>query len=114
MPDPHEEVVEAQGVHRVALSPLSDDAVRALIAALVPEGLSEKELADIVGRAEGNAFFVEELTSAAAGPGSWIPADLADVLLVRLDRLDDTARLVVRAASVSGSKVAHDMLAAVS
>ena len=78
-----------------------------------PRGPAEKELADIVSRAEGNAFFVEELTSAAAGPGSWVPADLADVLLVRLDRLDDTARQVVRAASVSGRRVAHDMLAAV-
>lgn len=102
-----------RGVSRVALSPLSDDAVRALIAELVPDGLPEKELADIVDRAEGNAFFVEELTSAAAGPGRWVPADLADVLLVRLDRLDDTARDVVRAASVAGRKVAHDMLAAV-
>ena len=101
-----------RGVHRVALSPLPDDAVRALIAELVPEGLAEKELADIVDRAEGNAFFVEELTSAAAGPGRWVPADLADVLLVRLDRLDDNARQVVRAASASGRKVSHDMLAA--
>ncbi|GAA4756042.1 helix-turn-helix transcriptional regulator [Nocardioides endophyticus] len=103
-----------RGVHRVALSPLTDDSVRALIAELVPEGLAEKELADIVDRAEGNAFFVEELTSAAAGPGRWVPADLADVLLVRLDRLDDNARLVVRAASASGRKVSHDMLTAAS
>ena len=78
----------------------------------MPEGLAEKELSDIVDRAEGNAFFVEELTSAAAGPGRWVPADLADVLLVRLDRLDDNARQVVRAASASGRKVSHDMLAA--
>ncbi|MCW2773696.1 MAG: regulatory protein LuxR [Nocardioides sp.] len=103
-----------RGVDRVALSPLPDDAVRALIAELVPEGLPEKELVDIVDRAEGNAFFVEELTSAASGPSRWVPADLADVLLVRLDRLDDTARQVVRAASVSGRKVSHDMLAAAS
>lgn len=103
-----------RGVNRVALSPLPDDAVRALIAELVPEGLAEKELADIVDRADGNAFFVEELTSAAAGPGRWVPADLADVLLVRLDRLDDSSRHVVRAASVAGRQVAHDMLAAVS
>lgn len=102
-----------RGVHRITLPPLSDEAVRALIAELVPEGLAESELADIVDRADGNAFFVEELTSAAAGPGRWVPADLADVLLVRLDRLDDAARQVVRAASVSGRKVAHDMLAAV-
>src|SRR4051812_877742 len=102
-----------RGVSRVGLSPLPEDAVRALIAELVPGGLPEKELSDIIDRAEGNAFFVEELASAASGPGRWVPADLADVLLVRLDRLDDTARDVVRAASVAGRRVAHDMLAAV-
>ncbi len=103
-----------RGVHRVPLSRLSDDAVRALIAQLAPEGFTERELADIVDRAEGNAFFVEELTSAAAGPGRWVPADLADVLLVRLDRLDDTARQVVRTASVAGRQVGHQMLEAAS
>ncbi|MDF1602276.1 helix-turn-helix transcriptional regulator [Nocardioides sp. YIM 152315] len=103
-----------RGVHRVALSPLPEDAVRALIHELVPEGLSEKELVDIVERADGNAFFVEELTSAAAEPGRWVPPDLADVLLVRLDRLDDTARQVVRTASASGRRVSHEMLAATS
>jgi DNA-binding CsgD family transcriptional regulator/tetratricopeptide (TPR) repeat protein len=102
------------GVRRLALSPLADDAVQALIAQLVPGGLSPAETADIVHRAEGNAFFVEELASAAAGPGRWVPAELADVLLVRLDRLDDAARQVVRAASVAGRKVSHDLLAAAS
>ena len=103
-----------RGVDRLQLAPLPDDAVRALVAQLVPEGLKESELADIVSRAEGNAFFVEELISAASGPGRWVPADLADVLLVRLDRLDDTARQVVRTACVSGRKVSHSMLAAAS
>ncbi len=103
-----------RGVDRVALSPLADDAVRALVAELVPGGLPEDELAEIVARAEGNAFFVEELTAAAAEPGVWVPADLADVLLVRLDRLDDDARQVVRTASASGRRVGHDVLAATS
>ena len=67
-----------------------------------------------MARAEGNAFFVEELTAAAAEPGTWVPADLADVLLVRLDRLDDDARQVVRTASASGRRVGHDVLAATS
>lgn len=101
-----------RGVQRVALSPLPEDAVRALIHELVPEGISERDLADIIERAEGNAFFVEELASAAAEPGRWVPADLADVLLVRLDRLDETARQVVRTASAAGRRVSHDMLAA--
>ncbi|MGA8256256.1 MAG: AAA family ATPase [Nocardioides sp.] len=103
-----------RGVDRIALSPLADDAVRALVAALVPGGLPESELADVIARAEGNAFFVEELTSAAAEPGSAVPGDLADVLLVRLDRLADDARQVVRTASASGRRVTHDMLEATS
>ncbi|MGA8845496.1 MAG: AAA family ATPase [Nocardioides sp.] len=101
-----------RGVERISLNPLSDDAVRELVAELIPEGLPESEIADVVARAEGNAFFVEELTSAAADPGSFVPADLADVLLVRLDRLDDHARQVVRTASASGRRVTHGLLEA--
>ncbi len=103
-----------RGVERLALSPLADDDVRSLVKLLIPGGLPDSELADVVARAEGNAFFVEELVSAAAEPGSFIPADLADVLLVRLDRLDDHARAVVRTASASGRRVTHDMLEATS
>ncbi|NPC96985.1 helix-turn-helix transcriptional regulator [Nocardioides sp. zg-DK7169] len=107
-----------RGVSRLALSPLDDDAVRRLVAELAPADLRLAELAElsdsVVVRAEGNAFFVEELTSAASGPERWVPADLADVLLVRLDRLDDLARQVVRTASVSGRSVSHEMLEAVS
>ncbi len=99
-----------QTVDRLALSPLPDDAVRKLIAELAPGLLGERELAEIVGRAEGNAFFVEELV--ASGAGAWVPDDLADLLLVRLDRLSDEARQVVRIASVAGRKVAHSLLEA--
>ena len=102
-----------RAVSRVQLAPLSDDAVRALVAGLVPSGLEDVELADVVARAEGNPFFVEELTSAAGSPGRWVPSDLADVLLVRLDRLEPPARRVVRAASAAGRRVAYDLLAAV-
>ena len=97
-----------------SFAPLAAPTSVRLIAELGPEALAETELADIVDRAEGNAFFVEELVGAASGPGRWVPDDLADVLLVRLDRLDDHARQVVRAASVAGRKVSHEMLAAAS
>ena len=71
-------------------TPLPAADVRALIAELARRRRSTSaEIADIVDRAEGNAFFVEELVGAASGPGRWVPDDLADVLLVRLDRLDD-------------------------
>ncbi|MFT4263615.1 MAG: AAA family ATPase, partial [Nocardioides sp.] len=99
-------------VERIALEPLGDDAVRDLVAA-IDAGLGESEREDIVARAEGNAFFVEELVGAATGPGHWMPEQLADLLLVRLDRLDDAGREIVRTASVAGRRVRHDLLAAV-
>ena len=97
-------------VERLQLQPLAAPDVRSLIHELHPDPMDEADVADIVDRAEGNAFFVEELVGAASGPGRWVPAELADVLLVRLDRLDDQARQVVRAASVAGRRVSHDML----
>ena len=106
-----------RGVGRLQLSPLPAAAVRELIAELgtaLGQALAEDEVADIVTRAEGNAFFVEELVGAACGPGQWMPDDLADVLLVRLDRVDDAARQVIRTASVSGRRVSHEMLEAAS
>ena len=103
-----------RGVERIQLSPLPDDDVRALVALLAPSGLSDRELETIVGRAEGNAFFVEELVGAAGMSDDSLPMDLTDVLLVRLDRLDDHSRQAVRVASVAGRKVAHDLLAATS
>ncbi len=101
------------GVSRIQLSPLSDADIRSLIAALHPANLPATEARRIVERAEGNAFFTEELVAAAdAGTGT-LPTELADLLLVRLDHLPDTARLVVRAAAVGGRQVPHRLLARV-
>ncbi|MFC6007746.1 helix-turn-helix transcriptional regulator [Angustibacter luteus] len=97
-------------VQRVALDPLADRAVRELVRALHPEPLAEAEVRAILRRAEGNAFFIEELVAGVergGGPLSW---DLAELLLVRLDRLDDDARAVVRAAAVAGRRVPHPLL----
>ncbi|WP_249424053.1 helix-turn-helix transcriptional regulator [Nocardioides coralli] len=101
-------------VRRLPLVPLSDESVLRLIDELAPPGLAAGDRDDIVDRAEGNAFLVEELISAAVEPGRSVPTDLAEVLLVRLDRLDDAARQVVRTASVAGRRVSHDLLAAAS
>ncbi|WGL51990.1 AAA family ATPase [Nocardioides sp. BP30] len=101
-----------QWVSRVGIGPLGDDDVRTLVAALDPAA-TEQETVDIVARAEGNAFFVEELVGAVSGPDRWVPDELADVLLVRLDRLDESVRDLVRTASAAGRKVTHPLLAAV-
>ncbi len=85
-----------------------------LIAGMQPGPLPERDVQRIVQRAEGNPFFAEELVSAAEDGGCSLPTELADLLLVRLDRLDADGRLVVRAASVAGRRVPHDLLARVS
>jgi DNA-binding CsgD family transcriptional regulator/tetratricopeptide (TPR) repeat protein len=103
------------GVHRLQLAPLPDDVVRRMVRALRPGPIRERDVAWVVDRAEGNAFFVEELVGASqldAGRAT-LPDDLADLLLVRLDRLDDAGRSVVRAASCAGRRVGHELLAAV-
>ena len=73
----------------------------------------EERVRDIVDRAEGNAFFVEELVGASSARQGGIPEDLADVLLVRLEGLDDASVTVVRASAVAGRRVSHAALSAV-
>ena len=100
-------------VTRIQLDPLPPADVRSLVSAIHPAPLGEADLVSIVNRADGNAFFAEELVAAAeqcADP-QHLPWQLADLLLVRLDRLSDDAREVVRVAAVAGRRVPHDMLA---
>jgi DNA-binding CsgD family transcriptional regulator/tetratricopeptide (TPR) repeat protein len=101
------------GVYRLQLPPLKDPAVRALVRTLHPDPMPESRVQSIVTRAEGNAFFAEELVSAAELGGRVLPDDLADLLLVRLDQLDDATSRVVRAAACAGRRVSHELLAAV-
>ena len=101
-------------LHRLQVGPLPEASVRALVHALHPDPLSDEQIRAIISRADGNAFFVEELTGLEGlSRGSALPVDLADLLLVRLDRLDDRSRSVVGAASVAGRRVSHDLLSRV-
>lgn len=104
------------GVERMQLAPLEQADVRRLVAAITgdADGTVPDDIERIVHRSEGNPFYVEELVGALLSGGGHLPEDLADLLLVRLDRLDDAARALVREASVAGQRVPHDLLAAVS
>ena len=98
------------GMGRLELAPLPDTAVRRLVRALHPAPLRESDVHTVVERAEGNALFTEELVAAASLGDGAMPPDLAGLLLVRLDQLDDTARHVVRVAAAAGRSVSHQAL----
>ena len=100
-------------VQRMLLPPLSDADVSGLVRSLHVLPLAESTVHGIVTRAEGNAFFAEELVGATEAGVRRVPDDLAGLLLVRLDSLDDTTKSVVRAASVSGRRVPHFLLSEV-
>jgi len=102
-----------RGLARLHLQPLPAAEVVALIRQLHPQPMRADTVEGIVERAEGNAFFVEELVAAARHGGPVLPGDLSNVLLLHLDELDEPARTVVRAAAVAGRQVGHDLLAQV-
>ncbi|GAA4547792.1 helix-turn-helix transcriptional regulator [Pseudonocardia xishanensis] len=107
------ELVRLPAVERLDLAPLPPEDTVALVRSLAAElGLAERELRTLAERSEGNAFFAEELVSAAGGGG--LPEALADVLLTRFERLPAAARQVLRVAAVAGRSVADDTLAEVS
>ncbi len=101
------------GVTRLELEPLEDADVRSLVRSLHSAPMRERDVHTIVERAEGNAFFTEELVAATEGGARSLPTNLADLLLVRLDQLDADTRTVVRAAAVAGRRVSHELLARV-
>jgi DNA-binding CsgD family transcriptional regulator/tetratricopeptide (TPR) repeat protein len=107
----------ANGVRRsgsallVDLGPLDRDDLAALVAAYdVPPGAAANADA-IAVRSEGNPFFAQELI-AAVGHGG-LPRGLRELLLQRVDHLDQQARAVVRIASAAGREVGYALLRAV-
>ncbi|MFC6423148.1 helix-turn-helix transcriptional regulator [Ornithinimicrobium tianjinense] len=100
-------------VARLHLDRLADADVRELVHVVRPELTDVRAVEGIVRRAEGNAFFAEELLNTECPGGEALPWNLADVLLVRLDRLPEATRVVVRAAACVGRRASHALLAAV-
>lgn len=102
------ELVRLPAVERLELRPLADAEVTRLVRALTDRPLSDTAVRGIVERAEGNAFYTEELVAAAATQG--MPDGLADLLLIRVEQLPETAQQVLRTAAVAGRRVGHELL----
>ncbi|MGW1555405.1 helix-turn-helix transcriptional regulator [Streptomyces sp. NPDC002144] len=104
------ELVRLPAVERLELRPLGDADVTRLVRALQDRPLPEDTVRGIVERAEGNAFYAEELLAATDTGAGGVPSGLADVLLIRIEQLSETAQRVLRTAAVAGRRVEHDLL----
>ncbi|MFF6880622.1 AAA family ATPase [Streptomyces sp. NPDC012474] len=104
------ELIRLPLVERLELRPLADPDVDRLVRALEPRPLPEATVRRIVERAEGNAFYAEELLAATDTESGGMPSGLADVLLIRFEQLSETAQQVLRTAAVAGRRVEHDLL----
>ncbi|HEV2452441.1 MAG TPA: BREX system ATP-binding domain-containing protein [Streptosporangiaceae bacterium] len=71
------------------------------------------ELITIVDRAEGNAYYAEELLAASDGSED-LPAGLAALLMTRVEQLSATAQQALRAAAAAGRRVDDELVMAAS
>ncbi|MFI7413263.1 AAA family ATPase [Streptomyces sp. NPDC049627] len=104
------ELVRLPAVERLELRPMADAEVARLVRAVQERPLAESTVRRIVERAEGNAFYAEELVAATDTEIGGVPSGLADVLLIRFEQLSDTAQQVLRTAAVAGRRVEHELL----
>jgi DNA-binding CsgD family transcriptional regulator len=103
------ELVRLPSVTPVDLGPLDAEAMAEHLNAIAQRPLEAVVLETIIRRAEGNAYYAEELLAASAD-GSDLPAGLAELLLARLQRLSPQAQQVLHAAAVAGRRVNDDMV----
>jgi ABC-type oligopeptide transport system substrate-binding subunit/class 3 adenylate cyclase len=111
----------------VELEPLSGEADRELLHALVGAGALPQELEErILGHAEGNPFYLEELVGSLIDSGAlaregdgWrfdheatvdLPPTVEKVILARIDRLTPRCHDVLTAASVLGRRFGLPLL----
>jgi len=109
------ELLRLPGVRLVELGPLNSSAMAEHLTALArgKVRLDAATLNGIVARAEGNAYYAEELLAASAN-GEVLPAGLAALLLGRVERLSDTAQQVLRTAAVAGRRADDELVREVS
>jgi class 3 adenylate cyclase/tetratricopeptide (TPR) repeat protein len=109
--------MERSHVDQIALASLTPEDSLAIVRA-VPAALDlpEPTVAEVLAKAEGNPFFIEELTRHVvehrARGGGELPGTIQEVLMARIDRLPAEAKRLLQEASVIGRLVPHRLLAA--
>jgi DNA-binding SARP family transcriptional activator len=93
-----------EGHASVSLRPLGEEHSRTLLERLAPAGRLPAALREeVVRRAEGNPFFLEELVLHLAGGARWaLPDTLHALLAARIDTLSAAEKQVLQQAAVVG------------
>jgi class 3 adenylate cyclase len=98
----------------LALDPLAPDDAGALVAEVAGDALDDAARARIVGIAEGNPLFLEQLLAFAEEAGSQalatVPPTVEALLAGRLDRLDPDERALLERAAVVGRDFSRSAL----
>jgi DNA-binding CsgD family transcriptional regulator len=102
------ELTRLPSVTSVALGPLGPSAMAEHLTSLSGQPLDAAMLDSLITRAEGNAYYAEELLAASCA-GSELPAGLADLLLARTERLSPAAQQVLRTAAVTGRRIDDEL-----
>jgi predicted ATPase/DNA-binding winged helix-turn-helix (wHTH) protein/class 3 adenylate cyclase len=111
--------IDKSYVTQVALQPLtSQDSLRVVQAVIPTAALAAPLVPQLLTKADGNPFFLEELARTVAEqgddtPAHTVPDTVQAVLLARIDRLPTTAKRLLQAAAVIGKDVALPLLQAV-
>ena len=125
-------LVRARGAQTIALAPLGNSDIAALLGQLLGADPSVTELATIITeRADGNPFFAEEMVRELVQRGELkgdrgnylchanaadvaVPATVQAAIGARIDRLNIAARQTLNAASVIGARFDAELLTALS
>ncbi|MFD4142029.1 AAA family ATPase [Streptomyces sp. NPDC058572] len=100
-------------VQRIELTRFNRAEVRRQMAGILAVEPDPALVDRVFDRSDGNAFFVEELSSCSGGDCAGLPDSLRDLLLVRVEALPDDAQRLARIVAEGGSTVEHGLLHAV-
>jgi DNA-binding NarL/FixJ family response regulator len=103
------ELQRLPSVTPIFVGPLDSPAMAEHLIRLAGGWLDPAMIDRVIRRAEGNAYFAEELL-ATSSAGSELPAGLADLLLARTADLSASAQQVLRTAAVAGRRVDDELV----
>jgi class 3 adenylate cyclase/tetratricopeptide (TPR) repeat protein len=98
-------------IRRLVLTPLADDASRALLGDLIAD-LEIDRQRDLVRRSEGNPLYLEQLVRALreGGAGAGVPGTVQGLIMARIDRLPAPVQTLLQMAAVLGTRFPAPLL----